>query len=195
MKLINYKKPNKTSKLLGVLIAISFTSFVVPSTVFAAGASASAVNSNGMVERVDDQNLERKVNQVLSDQIVKGNVTVASYGHGVLLTGQVATHKDKTKAVTATSNTIGVSKVWDYLSVGPNEDAGDIANDAYLTTAAKSRLIAQKDVNTNNIKVVTSNRVVYLLGNDAGQPDQIQAAIVGIKGINNVRRVVNLIGK
>lgn len=195
MKLINYKKSNKTSKLLGVLIAISFTSFVVPSTVFAAGASASAVNSNGMVERVDDQNLERKVNQVLSDQIVKGNVTVASYGHGVLLAGQVATHKDKTKAVTATSNTIGVSKVWDYLSVGPNEDAGDIANDAYLTTVAKSRLIAQKDVNTNNIKVVTSNRVVYLLGNDAGKPDQIQAAIVGIKGINNVRRVVNLIGK
>lgn len=193
MKLVNYKKSNKNKSLLGVLIAIGFTSFIIPSTVFAADANASAANSNGMVERVDDQNLERKVNQVLSDQLVKGNLTVASYGHGLLLAGQVATHKDKTKAVTAAKNTTGVSKVWDYLSVGPNEDAGDIANDAYLTTAAKSRLIAQKGVNTNNIKVVTSSRVVYLLGKNAGQSEQIKAAIVGIKGINNVRKVVNLI--
>ena len=195
MKLINYKKSNRTSKLLGVLIAVSFTTFIMPSTVFATGTSASAASSNGFVARADDQSLEHKVNQVLSDQLVKGNFTVASYGHEVLLTGQVATHKDRTKAMTAVMNTTGVNKVWNYLSVGASEDAGDIANDAYLTTAAKSRLIAQKDVNTNNIKLVTSNGVVYLLGKDVGKPDQIQAAIVSIKGINKVRKVVNLIGK
>ena len=60
-------------------------------------------------------------------------------------------------------------------------------HDAYLTTEAKTRLISQKDANTNNIKVATSNGVVYLLGKQAGKVEQIQDAIVGIKGINKVR--------
>ena len=70
-----------------------------------------------------------------------------------------------------------------------------LIHDAYLTTEAETRLISQKDVNTNNIKVVTSNGVVYLLGKQAGKADQIQAEIVGIKGINKVHGVVNLIGQ
>jgi osmotically-inducible protein OsmY len=95
----------------------------------------------------------------------------------------------------AVTNTTGVNKVWNYLTVGENEDSKDIAKDAYLTSAAKTRLIAQKGVNTNNIKVVTSNKVVYLLGNNAGDPAQLKAAIVGIKGISDVHDVVNLIGQ
>ncbi|MBX9599307.1 MAG: BON domain-containing protein [Burkholderiales bacterium] len=195
IKLINYKKSNKTSKLLRVLIAISFTAFILPNTVFATGTNSSATTSNGFIDRADDQILEHKVNQILSDKFPKRSFTVASYGHSVLLAGRVATYKDKVEATTAVTNVMGVGKVWNYLSIGANEKASEIANDAYLTTAAKSRLIAQKDVNTYNIKVVTSSRVVYLLGDDAGQVKQIEAAIAGIKGINNVRKVVNLIGQ
>ena len=48
---------------------------------------------------------------------------------------------------------------------------------------------------TNHIKVVTVNKVVYLLGRNAGKPYQIKGAITGIEGISDVQKVVNLIGQ
>lgn len=195
-------KLNNKSLLKRLLIPITTVclascSAVVVGGVAAAGGTgiATATDARGGGTVVDDQSLEHKVNQVLSAQIPKGSFTVASYDQKILLAGQVPTNADKAKANSAAANTAGVKKVWNYLTVGANEDAGDITNDAYLTTAAKTRLISQKDVNTNNIKVVTSNGIVYLLGKQAGKADQIQAAIVGIKGINKVRGVVNLIGQ
>lgn len=195
MKSLNYKISNKISRLLWILTVISMTTLAVPNMAVAADTDSSAPTANGFVDRADDQILVHRVNQVLSDKFPNGSFTVASYGHSVLLAGRVFTHKDKVEAAKTVTNMVGVSKVWNYLSIGPNENITEIANDAYLTTAAKSRLIAQKDVNTNNIKVVTSGRVIYLLGEDAGHVEQIKAAIVGIKSIKDVRKVVNLIGQ
>lgn len=160
----------------------------------AAGAGvATGLDARGSKMVMKDQHIEHKVNNVLSAQIPKGSFTVASYDRHVLLAGQVPSAADKAKAETAASNTYGVTGVWNYLTVGPNESVGDITKDAYLTSAAKTRLIAQKDVNTNNIKVVTSNGVVYLLGMKAGNSREIRGAITGIKGIDGVKNVVNLI--
>ena len=195
MKSVNYKSLNNVGKLLRLSIAISLTAFIVPSTAFAASPSSSEPVTHSLGNKVDDQTLEYKVNQILGYQLPEASFTVVSYGQKILLAGQVPTALDKTKAVIAVTNTTGVNKVWNYLTVGENEDSKDIAKDAYLTSAAKTRLIAQKGVNTNNIKVVTSNKVVYLLGNNAGDPAQLKAAIVGIKGISDVHDVVNLIGQ
>ncbi|HMT03097.1 MAG TPA: BON domain-containing protein, partial [Burkholderiales bacterium] len=135
------------------------------------------------------------VNTVLNKQIPDGSFTIASYAQEILLAGQVATLKDKDKAEIAVKNTAGVKKVWNYLTIKTPETVVDISNDAYLTSAAKTRLIAQKQVNANNIKVVTCAGVVYLLGKDAGDSTQINGAIEGIKQIDGVKLVVNLIQK
>jgi|LauGreDrversion4_2_1035121.scaffolds.fasta_scaffold1663663_2 osmotically-inducible protein OsmY len=84
----------------------------------------------------------------------------------VLLTGQVPNKMDRDKAKSIADNIQGVKGVWNYLSVGANENAGNITNDAYLTSLAKTRFIAQKDVNTN--KYVTTyfpafNEIITLL--------------------------------
>lgn len=195
MKSVNYKSLNNVGKLLRLSIAISLTAFIVPTTAFAANVNSSAPITHSLGDKVDDQTLEYKVGQILRYQLPEASFTVVSYGQKILLAGQVPTALDKTKAVTAVTNTTGVNNVWNYLTIGENEDSKDIAKDAYLTSAAKTRLIAQKGVNTNNIKVVTSNKVVYLLGHNAGDPAQLKAAIVGIKGISDVHDVVNLIGQ
>ncbi|MDQ5921453.1 MAG: hypothetical protein QG673_1511 [Pseudomonadota bacterium] len=106
------------------------------------------------------------------------------------------TEKDKSNAERAAYKTHRVKKVWNYLTVGPNEDSKDIAKDALLTSKAKGLLIAQKGVNANNIKVVTSDNVIYLLGNNPGKPAQINAVIEDIKEMDDsIKGVVNLIGK
>jgi osmotically-inducible protein OsmY len=167
---------------------------VIPNSVFATTIKESSVTrSTGTM--IDDENIEHLVNKQLSEQIPKGSFTVVSYGKKVLLTGQVPNKMDHDKAKSIADNIQGVKGVWNYLSVGANENAGNITNDAYLTSLAKTRFIAQKDVNTNNIKIVTSNKIVYLLGYDVGKPSQVRAAVSGVKSIDGVHGVVNLIGK
>ncbi|MBX9598050.1 MAG: BON domain-containing protein [Burkholderiales bacterium] len=167
---------------------------VIPNSVFATTIEESSVTrSTGTM--IDDENIEHLVNKQLSEQIPKGSFTVVSYGKKVLLTGQVPNKMDRDKAKSIADNIQGVKGVWNYLSVGANENAGNITNDAYLTSLAKTRFIAQKDVNTNNIKIVTSNKIVYLLGYDVGKPSQVRAAVSGVKSIDGVHGVVNLIGK
>jgi osmotically-inducible protein OsmY len=167
-------------------------------TVIGAGvgtAAAVGTDTRGGGTVVDDQSLEHSVNNVLSAQVPNGSYTVASYNGDVLLAGQVPTQEDKDKAELAVTNTAGVKKVWNYLTISVNETIGDISHDTYLTSLAKTRLIGQKGVNTNNIKVVTCNDVVYLLGSDAGDPTQVNGGIKGIESISGVKKVVNLIQK
>ena len=165
-------------------------------TVIGAGvgtAAATGTDARGGGSVIDDQLLEHRVNSVLDAQVPKGSFTVASYSNEVLLAGQVSSHKEYDKANLAVENTENVKKVWNYLTVGKKESIGDISKDTYITSAAKTRLIAQKDVNTNNIKVVTCAGTVYLLGKDAGSKVQVDGAIDGIRTISGVKKVVDLI--
>ncbi|HMT02816.1 MAG TPA: BON domain-containing protein [Burkholderiales bacterium] len=142
-----------------------------------------------------DQNLEHKVNGALSAQVPSGSFTVVSYEARILLAGQVLTIEEKSKAEAAVKNTVGVHAVWNYLTVGPVEDAGQISKDAAITTAVKGKLMLQKGINSGNIKVVTSNKVVYLLGKRVGNPTKVNKAIKEISQLDGVSNVVNLIGK
>lgn len=159
----------------------------------AAAGTATATDSRGGGNVIKDQDIEHKVNNVLDAQVPSGSYTVASYAKNVLLAGQVPNAGDKAKAEAAAHSVVGVKKVWNYLTIGETEGVSAVTQDAYITSAAKTRLIAQKEVNANNIKVVTSNGVVYLLGHKSGKPAGIRAGIAGIKEIDGVKSVVNLI--
>ncbi len=178
--------------MLGAVMAINGCA----ATVIGAGAGAAVAtgtDARGGGSVIDDQLLEHKVNSVLDAQVPNGSFTVASYNSEVLLAGQVSSKKEYSKADNAVANTDGVKKVMNHLIIGKKESLGDISKDAYITSAAKTRLIAQKEVNTNNIKVVTCAGVVYLLGKDAGSKVQINGAIRGIRDISGVKGVVDLI--
>lgn len=188
----------KRFKPLAILVI--FTTMITFGTCAVYGAPASTTDANNVTERtmgntIDDQNLARSVSNVLDEQIPDGSFIIVSYGSKILLAGHVLRSTDIPKAINGAKNTQGVSSVWNYLTVGKKETAADISNDSYLTVAAKTRLIAQKNVNTNNIKVVTSNKIVYLLGSNAGNPNEIKEAIEGIKQIAGVKNVINLIDK
>lgn len=184
-------------KLAGIglaVLTIVVTGCAATAVGVGAGAGvASASDTRGFSTVVSDQTLEHKVNSVLGAQVPNGSFTVASYAAQVLVAGQVSNEADYDKVNNAVTNTQGVKKVWNYVTVGSKETLGDMSQDAYLTSAAKTRLIGQKEVNTNNIKVVTCAGVVYLLGNNAGKRHQVTAAIRGIKQIKGVKGVVNLI--
>lgn len=156
---------------------------------------AVATDDRGASTEYDDQRLADRAKDIAGDISSKGSYTVSAYEGTVLMAGQVPSQADKIKIIQSVQDMSGVRGVWDYLTVSHDQSVGQISEDSYLTSAAKTRLIAQKNVNTNNIKVVTCNGVVYLMGRKAGDPVEIDGAADGIREISGVRRVVNLIDK
>lgn len=163
--------------------------------VVAGGAAgiAAATDTRGFGGVIDDQTLEHDVNKALSKSAPDGSYTVASFNGSVLIAGQVPSNEYKEKAYISVKNTKGVKQIFNYLTVAKNESISDISHDTYLTSLAKTRLFGQSGVNSNNIKVVTCNKVVYLLGKNAGNQKQIDSGMNGINQIAGVNQVVNLI--
>jgi osmotically-inducible protein OsmY len=181
-------------KILMLSIVLGMTGCAAAVIGGGAGAvAATGTDARGSTSVIGDQTLEHKINTVLDAQVPSGSFTVASYNSEVLLAGQVPSQKAYDKSSVAAINTVGVKKVWNYVTIGKKESLSDISKDTYITSAAKTRLIAQKEVNTNNIKVVTCAGVVYLLGKDAGSKVQVNGAIDGIRQISGVKDVVDLI--
>ncbi len=150
-----------------------------------------ATDSPLLGKTVEDQALERNVSTVLKERFPTGSYTIVSYKQHVLLAGQVPTLEVKNKIDSAIKDVSGVIKLWNELKVKPNEAATEQAKDAALTALAKARLIAQKDVNAAHIKVVTCDKVLYLLGENPGDKKQLDLGIRGIQQIKGVARVIN----
>lgn len=181
------------SLLLLGCVAISFSA---GATTFsqdtdASGTTTSASNTSFL----DNQSLEHTSKKVLKRNYPSSRFSVVAYDNNVLLLGQIPTQAMKDAAAAKVKALPKVANVWNYLEVGKKISAGQVTKDGYLTTGAKTRLIAQKEVNTNNIKVVTENSTVYLLGKDIGNRTELDGAIVGIKSIAGVKNVVDLTEK
>lgn len=182
-------------KILGYLVCTLVLSSCA-ATVIGAGVGtgvAIGTDDRGSKNVFDDQSLSSKAKDIANAIDSKGSYTFSSYNGKILLAGQVPNQFDKDSIYSAVQKMNNINGVWNYLTVSKNQSFGQVSTDTYLTSAAKSRLIAQKDVNTNNIKVVTCNGVVYLMGNKAGNSNQLQGAISGIKSIDGVKNVINLI--
>ena len=51
------------------------------------------------------------------------------------------------------------------LAANTMDDAGDAASDTWITTKVKAMMLKRKELQSADIKVITDNGVVYLMGN------------------------------
>ncbi len=115
--------------------------------------------------QLEDQTIETKASGRIQDKHGdRAHVSVTSYNRWVLLTGEVPSdeiRQDVTSLVLAVPN---VRNVANEISIAGVTSFGSRSNDSILTTKVKSRLVSAKGVSANNVKVVTENGVVYLMG-------------------------------
>jgi len=144
-------------------------------------------------EMIDDQLIEsagkRQLNKA-DPQLKAGHIVIVSYNGVVLLTGQVESEALRTKAQRIIEGLKNVRVVHNEIQVaGP---AGMIArtNDTWLTTKVKTKLIANKEVDADRVKVVTEDSVVYLLGMipriEAETAAQVARSVYGVQKIVKV---------
>ena len=177
MKLTQFKK---LAFILGTSIILQGCAAAVVGGA-AAGAKV-ATDPRTMGTQVDDETLELKVGHALDkDAQIKseGRVNAVSYSGRVLLIGQVP---NGTVKETATS-------------LAKGEEGVQITKDSWITTQIKSKLFVGDNVKATDVKVITENGEVFLLGNvTQSQGDsaaEIASKVTGVQKVVKVFKYLN----
>ncbi len=145
--------------------------------------------------KIDDQFLAPKVSSEISRSHTDLNdttshIVVTSYNGVVLLAGQTPRADLKSLAEQAARRVQGVKRVHNELQVLAPSSPLARSTDALLTTRIKTAMLADNTVPGSQIKVVTENGIVYLLGLVTRAEANRATAVV--QGVGGVQRIVRL---
>ena len=149
------------------------------------------VDRRSLGTQTEDESIEWKassrVSEKLGDQV---HTNFTSFNRKVLLTGEVPTAEAKAQAETIVSGVTNVQGVYNELVVGPVSNYSNRSNDSYITSKVKSRLVDEKTLSANHIKVVTESSVTYLMGIVGDREAKVSVIIT--RTTDGVSKVVNL---
>jgi osmotically-inducible protein OsmY len=163
-------------------------------TALALSLTLAGCGSRSFGNKVDDQFIPSRV----SDNINKANpelaqgshIVVTSYNGVVLLAGQTPKAELKKIAEQAARATSGVRIVHNELQVTQPSSALARSNDTLLTAKIKTQILADNTISGSDIKVVTENGIVYMLGLVTRQ--QANLSVNLIQGVDGVQKIVKL---
>ena len=160
-----------------------------------AGATKVATDPRSMGTQLDDETLESKVNSAIKkDQQIKSEArsSVTSYSGRILLTGQVPNENLREVASSLAKGVQNVNDVYNEVRVGPKVDFAQISKDSWITSQIKSKMLLDSKVKTSDVKVVTENNEVFLMGNVTQDQGNAAAEIArNVAGVTKVIKVFN----
>ncbi|MCW8125608.1 BON domain-containing protein [Microbulbifer halophilus] len=116
---------------------------------------------------MDDQKIDTvttvNINKAHPD-LKASNIDVNVFNGVVLLTGQIQDNEMRLLAGRTAQQVQNVRQVYNEIQVRGNVSLLASSNDAWLTTKVKSVLLANDEVDSGRIKVITENGVIYLMG-------------------------------
>jgi osmotically-inducible protein OsmY len=117
------------------------------------------------------------------------DVTTNAYEGRVMLTGTVKTPRDRERASALVHGLHGVRALYNDLQVTPGDGFANTANDTWITTKIRARLVAEKGVSSINYRWHTINGVVYIIGRAESQAE-LDKVLAIIKDTRHVTRIV-----
>jgi len=116
---------------------------------------------------VEDQNIELKVaNEIGKKYGMTNGVDVrgTSFNRFVLLNGEVPNEEIRNDIGAIAAAVENVRNVQNEIQVGPPTTTQQKAADSATTSKVKTNLLKSRDIQTNHVKVLTRDNVVYLMG-------------------------------
>ncbi|WP_392566473.1 division/outer membrane stress-associated lipid-binding lipoprotein [Utexia brackfieldae] len=154
----------------------------------AAVTAKTASDPRSLGSQVDDTTLDSRIGIALDnnrDYFKDARIVATAYNGVVLLTGQAQSQAQIDKAYSLASGVDGVMKVYNQIRLGPRIGGGTLTGDAWITTKVKSQLIGNSATKARNIKVVTENSEVFLMGlvtaQEAKAATQVASKVAGVK--------------
>lgn len=143
---------------------------------------------------MDDQKMETittvNINKAHPD-LKASNINVNAFNGVVLLTGQVPDNELRLLAGRTAQQIQNVRQVYNEIQVRGNVSLLASSSDAWLTTKVKSVLLANDEIDSGRIKVITENGVVYLMGLLTRAEAERAADVT--RGIGGVQKVVKAV--
>lgn len=185
------KKSGKAIQVVSILMFAAALQGCAVATVVAITAGASmATDRRSFGNQIDDQSIEFSAHNDLAKQkslTDNTNLHIVSVNGSVLLVGQAPNTYLKDLAVKTVSQVEGVNQIHNQIRIGTNTSITTQTNDIWLTSKVKSALFASDKVNAKDIKVVTENGEVFLLG--LVTKKEASAAIDITRNISGVSKV------
>ena len=138
----------------------------------------------------EDQRTEFRIHDHVRAQHQNSHINATSYNRTVLLTGESPNEKDKTGIEVFARGVPGVRDIYNEIKVGPVSALTARANDTFITSKVKTRLIDSQKLNALHVKVVTEAGVVYLMGSVKRQ--EANDATEVARTTSGVQRVVRM---
>jgi osmotically-inducible protein OsmY len=120
----------------------------------------------------------------------KAHLSVASFNHIVLLLGQVSEAGLRSKAEAMVKADSKVKMIYNEITIEKPISGMSCINDAWITAKVKTVLLAAPGLSSSNLKVVTENKVVYLMG--LTTRTQAKLAADKTRAVAGVQKVVKL---
>jgi osmotically-inducible protein OsmY len=162
--------------------------------VLALSLTLAGCGSRSFGNKIDDQFIPSRVSDSIekaSPELTQGShIVVTSYNGVVLLAGQTPKAELKAIAERAARATEGVRIVHNELQVTQPSSALARSNDVLLTTKIKTQILADNSISGSDIKVITENGIVYMLGLVTRQQANLSVGL--IQGVDGVQKIVKL---
>ena len=146
----------------------------------------------------EDKKVERLAHEAIvaaDERLAAARVKAVSYDGVVLLVGQVPDDGLRQRAADAIRHIPQIRRIHNELQIGGATSLVARANDDWLTTKVLSRFAASDKVNATRVKVVTEDRVVYLVGTlPHAEGDQAAEVARTVFGVHKVVKVFDYLG-
>lgn len=188
MKLNNL---DKNTRIIAILLLGTMLQGCAVATVVAVTAGVTMVaDRRSFSKQIDDQTIEFTAHNELAKQKALSNNTnlhVVSMNGTVLIVGQAPNSYLRELAITTVQGVSDIVSIHNQIRIGSITAVTTQSNDIWLTSKVKSALLAAEDVHAKDIKVITENSEVFLLGLVTKEEAEIVVEITrNISGVSQV---------
>lgn len=187
------QKLKLTLAAAALITALPLLQGCVPA-VIGAGAAAGVMTAHDRRStgaQADDEGLEWKAAQQIPENYqANAHVNFTAFNRRLLITGEVPSEEAQNAIGERVGKLEGVKEVFNETVVGAASSLSSRTNDSYVTSKVKARLVDEKTLSANHIKVVTEAGIVYLMGIVTEREGKVAVAVT--RTTAGVRKVVNL---
>lgn len=171
-------------------IAVSLQGCAPAMVAGGAGAASIASDKRTAGTIVEDQAIEYRLASKLQadDEMMENtNINVTSYNGVLLVTGEAPTQALKDRVQNYAAQDTKVKRTYNEIVVRQPLPYKARNYDTWLTTKAKTKLLTTKDISSVDVKIVTSDTTVYLMGLvTRKEADLITQSVSQVQGITRI---------
>ena len=184
----------KKLSLLCILCSFTLTGCVPVILVAGATAGSAVLYDNRSFKQINiDATITTEARKRISaNQTLKteAHINVSVYNSIILLTGEASSAAMRAKAYELVSTIPNVHQIYNEIVLAAPISHTQRIKDSWITTKAKSAMLAKEGLRSTNIRVTTENGVVFLMGNVSHKQANLAADVV--RRISDVKKVVKV---